>query len=176
MTEPQLDILYTEDQIQARIKDLSLQIRRDYGDEPMVLIGVLKGSLMFLADLSRHLGHQVRIDFMQLSSYEGGTSSTGVVQIRKDLDQTIEGERVLIVEDIVDTGLTLAHLRELLMTRHPSMLRAVSLLRKPEAAKVEATCEYVGFEIPNQFVVGYGLDYRERFRNLPYIGILLNPD
>ncbi len=176
MREPQFEVLLSESQIQSRLDELAAEINRDFGPEPIVLVGVLKGSVMFLADLARRLGSNVSMDFMQLSSYEGGTSSTGVVQIRKDLDQNIEGQRVLIVEDIVDTGLTLRHLRDLLTTRHPAMLKAVSLLRKPDAKQVEATCEYVGFEIPNKFVVGYGLDYQERYRNLPHIAVFLNPE
>ncbi|MBL8088565.1 MAG: hypoxanthine phosphoribosyltransferase [Chthonomonas sp.] len=170
--ETHLTPLLTEDQIVARIAELVAQIEADYGDEPIMLVGVLKGSLYFLADLSRRLGDRITVDFVQVSSYGNAKSSSGVVQIRKDLDKSIEGEHVLIVEDIVDTGLTLKHLKELLGTRRPRSLRVVTLLSKPEAREHDALIDYVGFEIPNAFVVGYGLDYAERYRNLPYIAIL----
>jgi hypoxanthine phosphoribosyltransferase len=167
-----LDVLISEEQIQGRIAELAATIRELYGDEHLVLVGVLKGSLYFLADLSRHLSLDISLDFVQVSSYHGAKSSSGVVQIRKDLDQSIEGMNVLIVEDIVDTGLTLNHLKELFRTRHPKSLRVISLLSKPEARTMETLIDFVGFEIPNEFVVGYGLDYSERYRNLPYIAIL----
>ncbi|MBS1705912.1 MAG: hypoxanthine phosphoribosyltransferase [Armatimonadetes bacterium] len=168
----QLECFLDESVIQNRVREMALQIREDYGNAHLVLIGVLKGSLFFLADLSRHLGLEVSMDFIQVSSYGMEKSSSGVVQIRKDLDQNIEGKHVLIVEDIVDTGLTLDHLKSLLATRSPKSLKVVSLLSKPEARKFETLVDYLGFEIPNKFVVGYGLDYAERYRNLPYIAIL----
>lgn len=167
-----LSTLISEEELQARITALAETIERDYGDEPLVLVGVLKGSYLFLGDLSRKLGSNVSIDFVQTSSYGGGKSSSGVVQIRKDLDINIEGKNVLLVEDIVDTGLTLTHLRELLGVRKPKSLKVVALLSKPEARVHKTQIEYVGFEIPNAFVVGYGLDYAERYRNLPCIAIL----
>lgn len=167
-----MKVLLTEEVIQRRIEELAEAIRRDYGDEPITLVGVLKGSMYFIADLSRRLGEQVRIDFAQVGSYGDNDQSSGVVQIRKDLDRNIEGKHVLIVEDIVDTGLTLTHLRQLWMTRHPKSLKVVALLSKPDARKHHTEIEYVGFEIPNLFVVGYGLDYAERYRNLPYIAVL----
>ncbi|MBN9500232.1 MAG: hypoxanthine phosphoribosyltransferase [Armatimonadetes bacterium 55-13] len=167
-----LSILISAEEIQEKIKELSQKIEADYGDEPILLLGVLKGSLHFISDLGRLLSSQTTVDFVQVSSYGSGKSSTGVVQIRKDLDVNIEGLNVLIVEDIVDTGTTLSHLRELLGTRRPKSLKVVALLSKPEARKHQTQVEYVGFEIPNEFVVGYGLDYGERFRNLPYIAIL----
>jgi hypoxanthine phosphoribosyltransferase len=167
-----LETLFTSEQIAAKTRELADQIRAEYGGEQIVLLGVLKGSFHFLSDLSRLLADITEIDFVQTSSYGTGKSSTGVVQIRKDLDTNIEGRHVLIVEDIVDTGTTLAHLRELLGTRKPKSLKVVALLSKPEARKHKTQVEYVGFEIPNEFVVGYGLDYGERFRNLPYIAIL----
>jgi len=167
-----LDVLISEEQIRARIAELAQTIRELYNGEHVVLVGVLKGSLYFLADLSRELGTDVSLDFVQVSSYHGAKSSSGVVQIRKDLDQSIEGMNVLIVEDIVDTGLTLNQLKELFRTRHRKSLHVVSLLSKPEARTMETLIDFVGFEIPNEFVVGYGLDYSERYRNLPYIAIL----
>ncbi|MBX7135462.1 MAG: hypoxanthine phosphoribosyltransferase [Fimbriimonadaceae bacterium] len=167
-----LSTLISEADLQARVDALGVQIDADYGGEELLLVGVLKGSFLFLADLSKRLGTNVSIDFVQTSSYGGGKSSSGVVQIRKDLDINIEGKNVLLVEDIVDTGLTLTHLRELLSVRKPKSLKVVSLLSKPEARVHKTQIEYVGFEIPNAFVVGYGLDYAERYRNLPYIAIL----
>ena len=170
-----MKVLISEQEIQAKIAALGEQLRRDYEGESLILLGVLKGSTYFLADLSRHLTDQVEIDFVQVSSYHGEKSSSGVVQIRKDMDISIEGRHVLIVEDIVDTGLTLSHLKELLGTRKPASLRVVALLNKPEARTHPTLVDYVGFEIPNAFVVGYGLDYAERYRNLPFIAVLDDP-
>lgn len=167
-----LEVLISAEAISAKVDELADQIRMDYGDEPVILLGVLKGSFHFLSDLSRRLADTTIVDFVQTSSYGSGKSSTGIVQIRKDLDINIEDQNVLIVEDIVDTGTTLAHLRELLAVRRPRSLKVVALLSKPEARKHKTQVEYVGFEILNEFVVGYGLDYGERFRNLPYIAIL----
>lgn len=167
-----LETLLSQDAIQAKVLELATRIRADYNGNEVLLLGVLKGSFHFLSDLSRLLADMSIVDFVQVSSYGTGKSSTGVVQIRKDLDTNIEGLDVLIVEDIVDTGTTLTHLRELLGTRKPKSLKVVALLSKPEARKHNTQVEYVGFEIPNEFVVGYGLDYGERFRNLPYIAIL----
>ena len=164
--------LLTSDQIQKRTSELAEQIRADYAGEMVLAVGVLKGSFLFLADLIRQLGDEIMIDFVLVSSYGDGTESSGIVQIRKDLDINIEGKNVLIVEDIVDTGATLSHLLELLMTRRPKSLKVVALLSKPEARRQEAPIDYVGFEIPNEFVVGYGLDHAERYRNLPYIAVL----
>ncbi|MFN8220567.1 MAG: hypoxanthine phosphoribosyltransferase [Fimbriimonadales bacterium] len=172
MAGPTLDVLFSETQIQARIDEMAAAIRETYGDEPVIAVGVLKGSAIFLADLVRRLGHNVEMDFVQVSSYGSERSSSGVVQIRKDLDSNIEGRHVLIVEDIIDTGITLAHLRELLSVRKPKSLRFATLLSKPEARQRHIPVEFVGFEIPNEFVVGYGLDFAEKFRNLPYIAIL----
>jgi hypoxanthine phosphoribosyltransferase len=167
-----LETLLSEDAIQQKVRELADQIRGDHAESDLLLIGVLKGSFHFLSDLSRLLADVSTVDFVQVSSYGAEKSSSGVVQIRKDLDTNIEGRDVLIVEDIVDTGTTLTHLRELLGTRKPRSLKVVALLSKPEARKHKTQVEYVGFEIPNEFVVGYGLDYGERFRNLPYIAIL----
>ena len=167
-----LDVLISEQQISDKISEMADSIRQTYGSEPLLLVAVLKGSFLFLADLSRKLGQNVTVDFVQVSSYGNQKSSSGVVQIRKDLDINIEDKHVLIVEDIVDTGITLSHLRELLLTRKPKSLKVASLLSKPEARERETMVEFIGFEIPNEFVVGYGLDYAERYRNLPYIAIL----
>jgi hypoxanthine phosphoribosyltransferase len=167
-----LDILLSAVDIAVKTHELGTRIRADYGDERILLVGILKGSFIFLADLARAIGGEVEIDFAQTSSYGSGKSSSGIVQIRKDLDINIEGRHVLIVEDIVDTGTTLNHLRELWATRRPASLKVCTLLLKPEASKVKFPVEYVGFEIPNKFVVGYGLDHGERYRNLPYIAFL----
>ena len=172
MSEPKIDVLIDADRLQARIAELAEQIRTDYAGKPLVLIGVLKGSFLFLADLCKHLDNNVIIDFLQTSSYHGGRSTTGVVQIRKDVDVNIEGVDVLLVEDIVDTGTTLSHLLDLLGTRKPASLKIASLLSKPEARRVEVPVEYLGFEIENVFVVGYGLDDAEKYRQLPYIGVV----
>jgi hypoxanthine phosphoribosyltransferase len=169
---PTLDVLLSEEQIQNRIVELGAQITEDYGDAPLLLVGVLKGSYPFLADLSRQLGTNVEVDFVQTSSYGDGTTSSGIVQIRKDLDISIEGRHVLIVEDILDTGLTLRHLRELFNTRKPLSLKVVTLLCKPGAMRHETHAEYIGFDIADKFVVGYGLDHAERYRNLPYVAVL----
>jgi hypoxanthine phosphoribosyltransferase len=167
-----LELLLTEEQIREKTLQLAATIQRDYEGSNPLLVGVLKGSFHFISDLSRRLKGDVEIDFIQTSSYGNEKSSSGVVQIRKDLDTNIEGRDVLIVEDIVDTGTTLKHLRELLGTRRPKSLKVVALLSKLEARGIKQPIEYVGFEIPDDFVVGYGLDYGERFRNLPYIAIL----
>lgn len=167
-----LEPLFSATEIQDKVRLLADEIRKDYRGEEVLLLGVLKGSFHFLSDLSRMLADMSTVDFVQVSSYGDQKSSSGVVQIRKDLDTNIEGKDVLIVEDIIDTGATLAHLRELLGTRRPKSLKVVALLSKPEARKHKTQVEYVGFEIPNEFVVGYGLDYGERYRNLPYIAVL----
>ncbi|MBS1719006.1 MAG: hypoxanthine phosphoribosyltransferase [Armatimonadetes bacterium] len=172
---PTVDVLLSADAIQDRIQEMATQINQDYEGETLLLVGVLKGSYLFLADLAKRLTGDVQIDFVQVSSYKGGKSTTGVVQIIKDLDVLIEGRNVLIIEDIVDTGLTLSHLLELLKTRRPKTIRIASLLRKPEALQTPLDVDYVGFDIPKEFVVGYGLDYEERFRNLPFIGIYREP-
>lgn len=164
--------LITREQIDLKLDEMAEAIREDYAGQPLLLVGVLKGSTFFLADLARRLPDDTEMDFCQVSSYGHGKSSSGVVQIRKDLDISIEGRHVLIVEDIVDTGLTLMHLKDLFSTRRPASLRVASLLSKPEARTHDALVDYIGFEIPNEFVVGYGLDYAERYRNLPYIAVL----
>jgi len=166
------EVLYTEQQVHARIAELCREIERDYAGRDLLLVGVLKGAVMVMADLARELRRHVEMDWMATSSYGTGTESSGVVRIVKDLDTDISGRHVLIVEDIVDSGLTLSWLRANLLSRGPASLEICALLRKPEAAKVEIDARYVGFEIPNAFVVGYGLDYAERYRNLRAIGVL----
>lgn len=161
--------LLTADQIQARVRALAEEIRRDHPAD-LHLICVLKGAFIFLADLLRALPDTTTIDFMALSSYGKNTSSSGEVRLLKDLDSRIEGRAVVIVEDIVDTGLTLSYLRDILQARGPRSLRTVCLLSKPSRRKVNVQIEYIGFEIADKFVVGYGLDFDERYRTLPYIG------
>mgnify|MGYP001268919042 FL=1 len=166
------EVLYSEEQIHSRIAELCREIERDYAGRDLLLVGVLRGAVMVMADLARELKRDVEMDWMATSSYGSSTQSSGVVRIVKDLDTDIAGRNVLIVEDIVDSGLTLSWLRANLESRNPASLEICALLRKPEAAKVEIDARYVGFEIPNAFVVGYGLDYAERYRNLRSIGIL----
>jgi hypoxanthine phosphoribosyltransferase len=166
------EVLYTEAEIHARIAELCRSIEADYEGRDLLIVGVLKGAVMVMADLARELKRDVEMDWMATSSYGSGTESSGVVRIVKDLDTDISGRHVLIIEDIVDSGLTLSWLRANLESRGPASLEICALLRKPEAAKVEIDARYVGFEIPNAFVVGYGLDYAEKYRNLRSIGIL----
>ncbi len=166
------EVLIPAGKIAARISELAAQIDADYaGREPM-LVGVLKGAVMFMSDLSRALERPSTMEFMAVSSYGGSTKSSGVVRILKDLDRDVAGKDVLIVEDIIDSGLTLSWLMKNLAARHPASIEVVALLRKPDAVKVEVPVKYVGFEIANEFVVGYGLDYAERYRDLPDIGRL----
>jgi hypoxanthine phosphoribosyltransferase len=172
MMAERVDVLISAEALRTRIIELARLIEADAEEQEVLLVGILKGSFHFLSDLAREMKLDAKIDFIQTSSYGSGKSSQGVVQIRKDLDTNIEGLSVIIVEDIVDTGITLSHLRELLSTRKPKSLKIVALLSKPEARQVFPPVEYIGFEIPNEFVVGYGLDYAERYRNLPYIAIL----
>ena len=159
------------DTLRTRITELADEIRRDLPDQDLHLICVLKGAVMFLADLVRAMSGRVTMDFMALSSY-AGTTSSGEVRLIKDLDYGLEGRHVIIVEDIVDTGLTLHYLQEILRARNPKTLRTACLLSKPSRRKIEVTVDYIGFTIEDHFVVGYGLDYSEQYRNLPYIGIL----
>jgi hypoxanthine phosphoribosyltransferase len=169
-------ILVTADQIQQRIAELAKEIGRDYAGEPdLLLVGVLKGSVMCMVDLARALQRSLAMDFIAISSYGKTTETSGVVRVLKDLDTDIAGRHVLIVEDIVDSGLTLAYLRASLQRRNPASLRICAFLNKPSRREATVHVDYVGFDIPNEFVVGYGLDYAERFRNLPYIGVL-DPD
>ena len=167
------DVLLTEAEIQAKIAELGSRIGADYQNRPLTLVSVLKGSLPFMADLMRAIPVPVRIDLMEVSSYGGSaTESSGLVRILKDLSATIEGEDVLIVEDIIDTGLTLNYLIRYLRGKNPKSLRICTLLDKPARRLVDIPVDYVGFTIPDQFVVGYGLDYREYYRNLRFVGVL----
>ena len=166
-------VLLSSEAIQARIASLAAEISRDYpAGEEIHLVAILKGAFLLLGDLIRAMPRTVTIDFMAVSSYGKGTSSSGEVRMIKDLDSGLEGRNVIIVEDIVDTGLTLSYLREILHARNPKTLRTACLLSKPSRRKIDVKVEYVGFTIEDRFVVGYGLDYAERFRNLPYIGVL----
>ena len=166
------EILVQADELQHRIKEMAAEISRDYADKDLLLIGVLKGAVFFLADLMRQLDIQCEVDFMAVSSYGSSTDSSGVVRILKDLDAPLEGRDVLIVEDIVDSGLTLQYLMRTLETRGPASLEVCALLTKPERRLVEMPARYVGFEIPDKFAIGYGLDYAARYRNLPYVATL----
>ncbi|NNU26065.1 hypoxanthine phosphoribosyltransferase [Isoptericola sediminis] len=166
------DILITEEQIGTRLDEMAAQIDADYAGKDVLLVGVLKGAVMVMADLSRRLHHPLEMDWMAVSSYGSGTKSSGVVRILKDLDTDLSGRDVLIAEDIIDSGLTLSWLVQNLRSRGPASVEIATLLRKPDAAKVDVDVRYVGFDIPNEFVVGYGLDYAEKYRNLPFIGTL----
>jgi hypoxanthine phosphoribosyltransferase len=165
-------VLVTADAIKAKTAELAAQIDADYADREPLLVGVLKGAAVFMSDLARALQRPTTLEFMAVSSYGSSTTSSGVVRILKDLDRSIAGEHVLVVEDIIDSGLTLSWLLKNLYSRGPASVEIVTILRKPKAAKVVVPVKYVGFDIPNDFVVGYGLDYAERYRNLPYIGRL----
>ncbi|WP_345472823.1 hypoxanthine phosphoribosyltransferase [Actinoallomurus oryzae] len=165
-------VLIPEEELQAKIRELAAEIDRDYEGRDLLLVGVLKGAVMVMADLARALHTPISMDWMAVSSYGSGTKSSGVVRILKDLDADIMGRDVLIVEDIVDSGLTLSWLRSNLESRGPASLEVCTLLRKPDAAKIEVGVKYIGFDIPNEFVIGYGLDYSERYRNLPFVGTL----
>jgi hypoxanthine phosphoribosyltransferase len=166
------EILVQADELQHRIKEMAAEVSRDYAGKDLLLIGVLKGAVFFLSDLMRHLDIPCEVDFMAVASYGSSTDSSGVVRILKDLDAPLEGRNVLIVEDIVDSGLTLQYLMRTLEARGPASLEVCALLTKPERRKVEMPARYVGFEIPDKFAIGYGLDYAERYRNLPYVATL----
>ena len=165
-------VIATKEQIDTRIKELAKQVVEDYQGKNLLLVGVLKGAIMVMADLSRAMEDHVEMDWMAVSSYGSGTKSSGVVRILKDLDRDITNRNVLIVEDIVDTGLTLHWLKSNLESRGAKSVEILTMLRKPEAAKVEVDVKYVGFDIPKDFVIGYGLDFNEKYRNLPFIGVL----
>ncbi len=167
-----LEVLLSEKEIRARVKKLGAQITKDYAGKKPFFLGVLKGSFVFMADLTRCVDLPCTMDFMAVSSYGGGTSSTGAVRITKDLTHDIEGKDVIIVEDILDSGITLSYLKSYLSNRKPASLRIVTLLDKPSRRKADISADYCGFAVPDEFVVGYGLDFAESYRNLPYIGIL----
>lgn len=173
MYETDIDgVLITEQQISDKVAELAEVISADYADRDVILVGVLKGAVMFMSDLARAMKRPVQLEFMAVSSYGAGASSSGVVRILKDLDRDITDHHVLLVEDIVDSGLTLSWLCKNLATRSPASLEVVTLFRKPEAAKANIAVKYVGFDLPNEFIVGYGLDYAERYRELRYVARL----
>lgn len=172
VAEENVKVLISEEALQERIKEMGAQLTADYAEGDLFIVGILKGAFIFMADLIRSIDLPLAVDFVAISSYGSGTKQTGVVRILKDLDSTIEGKDVLIVEDIIDSGLTLKYLVENLQSRKPRSLRICTLLDKPERREVEISTDYTGFVIPNLFVVGYGLDFDERYRNLPYIGVL----
>ncbi|MBP7899627.1 MAG: hypoxanthine phosphoribosyltransferase [Candidatus Cloacimonetes bacterium] len=165
-------LLFDEFRIQSRVREIGMQITQEYKDKVPILVGILKGGFMFLADLCRSISIPVELDFLAISSYGKEASSSGVVKIRKDIDLDITGRDVIIVEDIVDTGLSLQYIKEYLSKHSPATLKTCVLLDKPAAHKIDVSFDYVGFEIGNEFIVGYGLDYNEQYRNLPYLGIL----
>jgi hypoxanthine phosphoribosyltransferase len=169
------EVLIDQDRLRARVAELGEEISADYIGRDLLLIGVLKGAVFFMTDLMRHLTVTCELDFMAISSYGAATDSSGVVRILKDLDINIAGREVLVVEDIIDSGLTLSYLIRNLEAREPASLEICALLTKPERREIDVPVRYVGFEIPNRFVIGYGLDFGERYRNLPYVGVL-NPD
>ena len=172
MYEDVSEVLLSEEQIQDRIRELAEQISADYQGKDLLLVCVLKGGVMFLTDLMRHLDIPHAIDFMAISSYGGSTETSGVVRILMDLNTSIEGKNVLVVEDIVDTGHTLDYILRNLSTRRPASLKVCSLLNKPSRRVLEVPIHYIGFDIPNKFVIGYGLDFGEKYRNLPFVGVL----
>jgi hypoxanthine phosphoribosyltransferase len=166
-----VEILLSQEQIQKRVAEMAVEIRRDFPDD-LHVVAVLKGAFVFLSDLVRHVPGRLSMDFMALSSYAKGTTSSGEVRLQKDLDSTLDGRDVIIVEDIVDTGTTLIYLQDILRARNPRTLRTACLLSKPSRRQVDVKVEYIGFTIEDRFVVGYGLDYAEQYRNLPYIAVL----
>jgi len=175
-SNPNLETLLSEEQIQNKIKELGAQITRDYAGKNPLLIGVLKGACFFLSDLLRNIDTRLSIEFMAISSYGSSTRTSGEVRIMKDLDVPIEGRDILVVEDIVDTGLTLSYLLANLKSRGASSVKLAALLDKYERREKEVQIDYLGFQIPDEFVVGYGLDFAERYRNLPFIAVLKNPE
>jgi hypoxanthine phosphoribosyltransferase len=169
------EVLITEDDLHSKVKELAAKISHDYRDKDPVLVGVLNGAFVFLADLMRHLDLTCTVDFVSWSSYGKDTSSSGVFRIMKDLETNVESRHVLVVEDIIDTGLTLHYLLDTIRARRPASVRVAALLDKPSRRRIEAKADYLGFQIPDAFVVGYGLDFAQKYRNLPFIGIL-KPD
>lgn len=165
-------VLISEEELSAIVKKLGAEITEDYKDKDLLLVSVLKGSVIFMADLMREIKLPCSIDFMAVSSYGSGTKSSGVVKIIKDLDSSIEGKDLLIVEDILDSGRTLNYIKEILLARNPKSIKICTLFDKPERRDVDLYADYIGSKVPNEFIVGYGLDYDERYRNVPYIGVL----
>lgn len=165
-------ILISQEEISTRVKEMGKEITEEYRGKELLLVGILKGSVVFMADLMRTIDLPLNIDFMAVSSYGNGVNTTGSVKILKDLDRSLEGKNILIVEDILDSGMTLAYLKNLLAARGPASIKIATLLDKPERRKTDVSVDYCGFSIPDEFVVGYGLDYAEQYRNLPYLGVL----
>ena len=172
MNDDILRVLYSEEELEAKCADLGAQISKDYEGKNLLLVSVLKGAVVFMTDLMRHITVPCSIDFMVVSSYGSGVKTSGVVKIVKDLDADLAGKDLLIVEDILDTGMTLHYLKQLLQDRNPNSIRIATLLDKPERRRAAVRADYVGYQVPDEFVVGYGLDYDEKYRNLPYVGIL----
>jgi hypoxanthine phosphoribosyltransferase len=169
-------VLLASEDIQAKVRELGERITQDYGEEKLLLVGILRGAVVFLSDLMRHLELPCEIDFMDISSYGTGTQTSGVVRILKDLEEDITGRHVLIIEDIIDTGLTLSYLRRMLLQRGPASLEICALLSKPSRRQVDLSVKYLGFEVPDEFVIGYGIDYAGAYRNLPDIRALRSED
>lgn len=172
MNDDILRVLYSEEELEAKCAELGAQISKDYEGKNLLLVSVLKGAVVFMTDLMRHITVSCSIDFMVVSSYGSGVKTSGVVKIVKDLDADLAGKDLLIVEDILDTGMTLHYLKQLLQDRNPNSIRIATLLDKPERRRAAVRADYVGYQVPDEFVVGYGLDYDEKYRNLPYVGIL----
>jgi len=165
-------ILVSHDEITEAAKKLGAQLTKDYAGKNLILVGILKGSIPFMAELIKHIDTHIEMDFMMVSSYHGGTASSGVINIKQDVTQDIKGRHILFVEDIIDTGQTLKNLRDMFIEREAASVKIATLLDKPEGRVVEIEADYTCFTIPNEFVVGYGLDYKENYRNLPYVGVL----
>lgn len=174
MNNTNISIYLTEDEITERIKELGQQITKDYNNEPVLLVGILKGSVIFLSELAKRIDLPVTIDFMTVSSYGAQTASSGVINVKQDLSDSIEGKNVIIIEDIIDSGNTLNRLIQLLAVRNPKTLKLCTLLDKPSRRQVDIDVDYTGFIVPDKFIVGYGLDWDQKYRNLPYIGIVEN--
>ena len=172
MNDDILRVLYSEEELEAKCAELGAQISKDYEGKNLLLVSMLKGAVVFMTDLMRHITVPCSIDFMVVSSYGSGVKTSGVVKIVKDLDADLAGKDLLIVEDILDTGMTLHYLKQLLQDRNPNSIRIATLLDKPERRRAAVRADYVGYQVPDEFVVGYGLDYDEKYRNLPYVGVL----
>ncbi len=167
------EVLLSEEKLKQRVKELGEKITKDYeGEDCLIAVGILRGSVVFLADLIRHINLHTELEFMAVSSYGNSTKTSGAVKINKDLDVDISGKNVIIIEDIIDSGVTLTYLKEMLLKRKPKSLKICTLLNKPDRRKAEVVPDYVGFDIPDEFVIGYGLDYASRYRNMPYVGVL----